>query len=75
MSGLASYTRNPVQIDEINTAGHIFADVVWEINGSKSNVYDIQLLDRGMTCTCPQFAFKGKRCKHIDQVINLITGE
>ena len=40
---------------------------------SKDNVYDVTLHDRGFTCDCPGFSFRG-RCKHSQQILRQVEG-
>ena len=50
--------------DEINTKGHWAIGFEWTVAGSKNNMYNIELSDRGFYCDCPAF----KKCKHIKSV-------
>jgi uncharacterized Zn finger protein len=50
--------------DEINTKGHFAVGFVWSVAGSKNNLYNVVMADRGFSCTCPAF----KKCKHIKSV-------
>ncbi len=68
------YTRAPVATDEINTDGHHMVGVIWPVAGSKENVYDVEMIDKGFTCTCPSFAYRGK-CKHIVGIIARLCDE
>ena len=48
----------------INTKKHWLVNKVWNAVGSKGNIYNIEMLDKGFTCDCPAF----KKCKHIKSV-------
>jgi hypothetical protein len=37
---------------------------VWQVQGSKGNVYTVTQRGAGKTCTCPGFQFR-KDCKHV----------
>ena len=37
------------------------------IKGSKDNTYIVVITDKGFTCDCPGFTFRGK-CKHTEAV-------
>lgn len=50
--------------DEINTKGHFAVGFVWSVDGSKNNVYSVEMSDRGFYCDCPAF----RKCKHIKSV-------
>tara|TARA_R110000868_G_scaffold173105_1_gene409142 strand:- start:120 stop:317 length:198 start_codon:yes stop_codon:yes gene_type:complete len=50
--------------DTIKTNGHWAVGTIWDIVGSKNNIYNIEMVDKGFTCSCPAF----KKCKHITQV-------
>lgn len=32
---------------------------------SESKVYEVKATQNGMTCTCPDFVYRGGKCKHI----------
>lgn len=68
------HQRAPVNTDsEIQTKGHPFVGVVWPAFGSKGHIHEVQMKNNGFCCTCPQFSFRGLRCKHITNVVNLIA--
>ncbi len=50
--------------DQMVTRGHWAAGTVWSVDGSKNNVYTVEMSDRGFYCDCPAF----KKCKHIKSV-------
>ena len=50
--------------DQINTKGHWAVGVIWSVDGSKNNVYNVEMSDRGFYCDCPAF----RKCKHIKSV-------
>jgi len=47
--------------------GHWLQDIVWPMQGSKGNSYEVKLHDKGFDCTCPGFTFRGE-CKHVKEV-------
>lgn len=51
--------------DTINTKNHWAVDTVWEaLSSNKKDKYQIKMVDKGFTCSCPAF----RKCKHIKQV-------
>ena len=71
--------KNPIKID---TRGRKFVESstqykivtkeepegrVWEVQGSKGDVYRVTEVNGYLTCTCSGFRFRGD-CKHIKQV-------
>lgn len=40
---------------------------VWNVKGSKGNIYNVTRRDGVYRCTCPASTFRG-HCKHIDQI-------
>ena len=40
---------------------------VWQVEGSKGNIYTVKLSDGVYTCTCPGFSFR-RKCRHIEGV-------
>jgi len=55
----------------INTKGHPFVGVQWEVEGSKGNQYLVGMYDSGFDCTCIAF----RKCKHIKSVEERICEE
>ena len=52
--------------------GSIFEGLTWpELNSKGTGTYDVTLEDKGFTCDCPGFTFRGK-CKHTTNVNNRI---
>ena len=45
------------------TKDHWMVGTVWPVKGSKDNEYSVELTDKGFTCDCTGFTFRGK-CKH-----------
>jgi len=57
----------------------IFEGLIWkEPNSKGTDTYDVTLEQKGFTCDCPGFTFRG-RCKHTqivnDRVEQAIDGE
>lgn len=50
--------------DSIVTKGHWAVGTIWAVDGSKNNVYNIEMTDRGFNCNCPAF----RKCKHIKSI-------
>lgn len=48
----------------INTKGHWAVGMVWTAIGSRGDEYQIEMKDKGFTCSCPAF----RKCKHIKAV-------
>ena len=50
----------------------MFLGLVWHIAGSKKGTeYSVELHERGFTCECSGFTFRGK-CKHSDSVLKRV---
>ena len=60
MSKYQKFFRSEV----INTNGHWAVGVEWTVAGSKNNMYNVEMSDRGFSCNCPAF----KKCKHITAI-------
>lgn len=71
--------KNPIRID---IRGRKFRDVpntwnfdikeepegrVWEVRGSKGDIYRVTEVNGNYSCTCSGFKFRGS-CKHIEQI-------
>ena len=59
---------------EITTKNHFLVGTVWPIEGSKNNTYSIEMHEKGFTCDCQGFMYRGK-CKHTIQVTSLLINE
>ena len=60
--------------DIIKTKGHWATGTVWNVlSSNKKDSYSIEMSDRGFTCDCPGFTFRGK-CKH-SQTVNDRVGQ
>jgi len=52
--------------------GSIFEGLTWKMPNSKgTDTYDVTCEQRGFTCDCPGFTFRG-RCKHSQTVVDRI---
>ena len=40
---------------------------IWEVRGSKGDIYTVNLLDGRWSCTCPGSTFRGT-CRHISEL-------
>lgn len=47
----------------INFKGHWAAGAKWTVQGSKDNIYTVELTEKGFTCDCIGMSMHGK-CKH-----------
>ena len=56
--------------EESNTRKHPFVGVVWPVEGSKGNQYEVRMYDSGFDCSCIAF----RKCKHIKSVEDKILG-
>ena len=63
----SKYKRNPITVNDINPKRHPWIGVIWPVVGSKGSSYEVELTDKGFTCTCTGFAYHEK-CKHISAV-------
>ena len=54
---------------EMNTKDHFMLGTVWPVEGSKGNIYEVELHPKGFDCSCLGFSFRG-RCKHTVAVAN-----
>tara|TARA_X000001036_G_scaffold283232_1_gene263041 strand:- start:602 stop:823 length:222 start_codon:yes stop_codon:yes gene_type:complete len=70
---MPKFKQSYLKPTEFNPKGHWMVDIVWPVKGSKDNVYDVTLHDRGFTCDCPGFSFRG-RCKHSQQILRQVEG-
>mgnify|MGYP003626429733 CR=1 FL=1 len=61
---MAKYGPRVFPSDVVNTKNHWAIGAVWNATGSKGNIYNIEMNDKGFTCDCPAF----KKCKHIKSV-------
>lgn len=67
--------RNPQRLEGVNTTNHPFVGLKWQVHGSAKEPYEIEMHDKGFTCTCPAFAFQRGPCKHIKTVAKLFDWE
>ena len=78
-SGTPKQFKNPIKIDirgrkfvESSTQYKIVTREepegrVWEVSGSKGDVYKVTELDGHLNCTCSGFRFRGD-CKHVKSI-------
>ena len=53
-------------------AQDLFEGLVWkEPNSKGTDTYDVECTEKGFTCDCPGFTFRGK-CKHSLEVLNRV---
>lgn len=41
----------------------------WNVQGSKGNVYSINMIDETFLCDCKAFQYQNGNCKHIKKII------
>lgn len=63
------YRKFKIIKSNLHFAGETSANKVWQVNGSKNNVYTVEETENGMNCSCVGFKYHGA-CKHIDGVLN-----
>ena len=57
--------------EKINFENHFLTGYVWDVVGSKDNVYDVVMEKNGFSCTCPRYKFYSD-CKHVQQIAKRI---
>jgi len=70
---LAKFKQSYLKPTVFNPKGHPWAGITWPVQGSKGNEYDVDLTEKGFTCNCPGFSFRG-RCKHSEQILKQVEG-
>ena len=68
---MAKFRQTYLKPTVFNPKGHWMVDTVWPVKGSKDNSYDVTLHDKGFTCDCPGFTFRGS-CKHSQAVLKQV---
>jgi len=53
---------------------HFLQGIVWPIEGSKGNSYEVELHEKGFDCSCPGFTYRGE-CKHVRGVADRLFAE
>ena len=66
------YRRAPFVYADIMFKNHPFVGVIWEAAGSKGSMYEVEMCDKGFSCTCHGFAYHGK-CRHIHEICEKIA--
>ena len=61
---MAKYGPKVYTSEIVNTKKHWAIGMIWTAEGSKGNLYHIEMKDKGFSCDCPAF----KKCKHIKAV-------
>ena len=65
---MPKFTQRYLKPTAFTPKGSIFEGLVWRVPGSKPGTeYAVELHDRGFTCECAGFTFRG-RCKHSERV-------
>ena len=59
---------------EIVTKKHFLIGTAWPIEGSKGNTYTVTMHDKGFTCECHGFTYRGK-CKHTTGIEDILSSE
>jgi hypothetical protein len=66
------FTQRYLKPTSFKPKGSIFEGLTWKVSNSKgTDTYDVTLEDKGFTCDCPGFTFRGK-CKHSESVLTKI---
>lgn len=60
---MSKYTAKYLKPTSFKSKDHWMVGTVWPVKGSKDNEYSVELTDKGFTCDCTGFTFRGK-CKH-----------
>ena len=47
----------------------VAGEKVWQVEGSKGNIYTVRLSNGSYSCTCPGFGFR-RKCRHITEIKN-----
>jgi hypothetical protein len=62
------FTQRYLKPTQFKPKGSMFEGLVWSVPGSKPGTsYAVELHDKGFTCECSGFTFRGK-CKHSESV-------
>ena len=69
---MAKFTQRYLKPTLFKTKGSVFEGLLWKKPNSKgTGTYDVVCTDKGFTCECPGFTFRGK-CKHSQDVLTRI---
>jgi|TARA_B110000977_G_scaffold123060_1_gene157950 hypothetical protein len=60
---MSKFRENFLKPAYFDPKDHWMVGVVWPVTGSKDNEYSVELTNKGFTCDCTGFTFRGK-CKH-----------
>jgi hypothetical protein len=66
---MAGYkARRALAFDDMNFKGHHLVGIIWPMISSRTGEeYEVELTDKGFTCTCIGFQTRGK-CKHVTEI-------
>jgi hypothetical protein len=69
---LAKFTQRYLKPTLFKPKGSVFEGLIWKQPNSKgTDTYDVTCTDKGFTCECPGFTFRGK-CKHSLEVLTRV---
>lgn len=67
--------QGPIKtVEGINFIGHFLNGTEFEVSGSKDKVYNVEIVDKGIQCTCQGFMFHAK-CKHTTAIAGMLLGK
>ena len=70
MAKLSKWYLKPT---DFTPSGSLFEGLIWHLPNSKgTDTYAVECTDRGFTCECPGFSFRG-RCKHSQSVSDQVS--
>jgi len=69
---MAKFTKRYLKPTLFKPKGSVFEGLIWKQPNSKgTDTYDVTCTDKGFTCDCPGFTFRGK-CKHSLEVLTRV---
>ena len=69
---MPKFTQRYLKPSIFKPKGSMFLGLTWHIAGSKKGTeYAVELHERGFTCECSGFTFRGK-CKHSEAVLKRV---
>ncbi len=71
----AKYTRRPARLGDIEYGSSPYVGFVWPVISQRTGEhYEVEMTDRGFTCTCRGFAMHG-HCKHMKQIAEKFSSD
>jgi hypothetical protein len=69
---MAKPSKRYLTSDMFKPKGTVFEGLIWKQPNSKgTDTYDVECTEKGFTCECAGFTFRGK-CKHSQDVLTRI---